>query len=524
MTSITQSAERVRSSRAGIILLGVGLFVLPILARQAALAPSLTSLPLTYLPLAIAVGLTLVGFYLWPARTLTLFVLLMMFVDTIQLAAGAEIKLADEIVVPLLALMTLVTRRHVILSRVNIVREAAVIGLVVAAVASSLASREAVGTWMPGLVLLGKGLAVFYIALCLDVRPADVRWVTRLVLGTGIVVLVLGGVELVAPRAFTLIGLVPSAARAGLPAIKSIFYHPQLFGWFCCFVALYLFAHHVVLRRPWMAILALLFSFGVILSARRRAMLGLAVGLGLGFVVDVTRERTGVVGRAVRWVPSAAGTILLLVAFLPAIAGLYQLTIDRYVDPSKQLVGLPAGGGVTADGEEIPAEAEDAPARVALYVGSVAIARDYFPLGAGLGRFGSWISREQYSDLYHQYGLDRVHGLRENNPRFVTDTFWPQILGETGVIGTIGYVTFLGVVGFQLWRVTRRRLPPELAAIALGTVMIFGQTLAESIASPIFNSPSEVYLIMLAIGGTLNLAAIAAARPPPEPEPAELTS
>jgi hypothetical protein len=500
VTTIAQSAERVRSSRLGIVVLGVALFVLPIAAQQ-----GLGIWPLPWLPLALTVGLAVAGFVLWPVRTLAVFVIFMMVVDTVRIAAGPQIKLADEIVVPMMGLITLATRWRYALARINLVREAAVASLVAAGVLSSLLNGVAVSIWVPGVVLLGKGIAVFYIALWLNVRPVDVRWVAKLVLGVGIVVLALGGLELVAPGLFTAAGLSATADRAGLPAIKSIFYHPQLFGWFCGFVALYLFAHHVVLRRPWMAILGLAFSLGLILSARRRAMLGLAAGLGAGFLVDVTRQRSGLVGRAIRWVPSAVGTIVLLVAFLPALAGLYQLTIERYVVPG---VGGIGGGVVTPGGEPIASETEDAPARVALYLGSLSIARDYFPLGAGLGRYGSWISREQYSNLYYVYGLDRVHGLRPSNPRFVTDTFWPQVLGETGVIGTVGYIGFLLVVGIQVWRVARRHdLPPEIAAVALGTVMIFGQTVAESLASAIFNSPSQAYLVMLAIGGLLSVVA-----------------
>ena len=75
--------------------------------------------------------------------------------------------------------------------------------------------------------------------------------------------------------------------------------------------------------------------------------------------------------------------------------------------------------------------------RVALYAGSVAIARDEFPLGVGMGRYGSQMSREEYSPVYQRYQLHRVFGLREHRPIAVTDTFWPMVLGETGVIGFV---------------------------------------------------------------------------------------
>ncbi len=495
------TATFARPDQRWLVPFAVAFFVLPV---ASAFVFPVSVLP--WLPLATSVVLAVGGFAIWPVRTLAIFAVFVLFTDTIRLWTGDQIKLADEIIVPIMGVMTLVDRRQIVRSRINPVRELAVVALVLAAVGSSLANGVPAATLLPGLVLLGKGIAVFYIALALDVRGDDVRWCARLILAVGLVVLAFGAVELVAPSALTLIGMAPSQARAGLPALKSIFYHPQLFGWFCAFIALYLFAHHVVLRRPVFLILGLLFSVATILSARRKAIFGLAAGLGVGVAMDVSRGRAGLRGRLVRWLPSAIGVVAIGIAFLPAFATLYQLTVDRYVVP---VIGQPGsiGGLGTSD-----TETADTPARVALYVGSVEIARDHFPLGAGLGRYGSWISREQYSDLYVQYRLSGIPGLSPQNPQFITDTFWPQVLGETGVVGLAAYVTFLTVVGVQLWRQARRfDLPPEMTAIVLGTALVFAQTIVESLASPIFNSPSQTYLVMMAVGGVLSYGAMTTA-------------
>src|SRR5439155_4830086 len=109
----------------------------------------------------------------------------------------------------------------------------------------------------------------------------------------------------------------PEEPRAGLPAAKSLFYHPLLFGWLCAFVGLYLFAHHVVFRRRWMLLLALLFSVGTILAARRRTIIGVLVGLALGIGLDLSHGRSGLWKRLERWVPAAIGVFVLTVAFLP---------------------------------------------------------------------------------------------------------------------------------------------------------------------------------------------------------------
>jgi hypothetical protein len=497
VTAATNVIVQARASERWLAVFAVAFFVAPV--AIAGLIPA----AIGWAPLAVVVALALGGFVVWPARTIVVFALFVLFVDTIRLWAGGSVKLADEIIVPAMGLITLIVRRRVVLSRLSLPREAAAVTLGLAAVISSLLNGVGPIVLMQGLDLLGKGLTMFYVALLLDVSRADIRWAAKVVLLAGVVILATGAVELVAPTVLAGLGLTPSVARAGLPAIKSLFYHPQLFGWFCAFVALYLFAHHAVLGRRWFLVLGLLFSIGTILSARRRSIVALGVGLAAGIVVDASRGREAMARRLRQWAPSTIGIVVLAIAFLPAFAALYELTIVVYVVPAVSggpPVDTTGGGGV------LPTEAEEAPARIALYIGSAEIARDHFPFGAGLGRYGSWISREQYSSLYHEYGLDMIHGLSRANPQFITDTFWPQVLGETGIVGAVAYVLFLGVVGIQLWQVARRRLPPDLAAVAIGTAMVFAQTLVESLASAIFNSPSQVYLVMIAIGGTMACA------------------
>lgn len=473
--------------------LALGLFVLPPLAYQLVpFSPAIASL-------VTALVLVLVVFLVQPVRGLLVFALFMLFIDTLQLSAGPRIKQVDEIAVPLMATITFIRQRHRLLLVFKPTREAAVGLLLITAVLSSALNGVPVEIWVPGVVLLGKGLAIFYIALLLDVTATDVAWITRVVLTVGIVVLALGFVELFAPTILSPLGLVPAESRAGLPAIKSLFYHPQLFAWFCALLALYLFAYHAVLRRPWALALALVLSVGTILAARRRAIAAVFAGVVAGIVWEASRGRGGMWRRLGRWVPAAAGTLILFFAFLPAFAGLYQLTLDRY-SPGQ------GGGGGTIPGSVLGStEPAATPARLALYIGSIEIAQDHLPLGVGLGRYGSWLSREHYSPVYAQYGLDRVYGLSPTNPRFITDTFWPQILGELGILGLLAYTGFLAALGLDIWSVSRLpNLPAEMQAVILGTGLVFVQTLVESLASPVFNSPPQIYLIMFAVGGLLS--------------------
>lgn len=81
------------------------------------------------------------------------------------------------------------------------------------------------------------------------------------------------------------------------------------------------------------------------------------------------------------------------------------------------------------------------------------IARDYFPLGSGFGSFGSHISRVSYSNIYYIYGLSNIYGFTQWSPRFITDSQWAMIIGETGITGFIIYILILIYITIVLWRI-----------------------------------------------------------------------
>lgn len=71
---------------------------------------------------------------------------------------------------------------------------------------------------------------------------------------------------------------------------------------------------------------------------------------------------------------------------------------------------------------------------------SIEIAKDHFPLGSGFGTFVSYYSGLSYSPLYGIYGLLNVNGLRQEATLFVSDSFWPMVIGQTGFIGLVAFV------------------------------------------------------------------------------------
>ena len=246
------------------------------------------------------------------------------------------------------------------------------------------------------------------------------------------------------------------------------------------FNALFLFAGYVVFKRWWLLLGGALFGIATVLSARRRAIAGLALGLIAGFLSSMGVPAR--FDRARNWAIVGLACLLMAAPFAYSFVGLIALTGDE-----------------ASQGEST--------ARVALYQTSVAIARDDFPLGVGLGRYGSGISRDPYSPVYYEYGLDKVRGMHPDNSPFAADAFWARVLGETGVIGLAALLVFCAALAVELWRATRRVVDdPLVAAFVIGAWMVFVQALVETLASSMFESPPRVYLLFGAVGMALSLA------------------
>lgn len=98
-------------------------------------------------------------------------------------------------------------------------------------------------------------------------------------------------------------------------------------------------------------------------------------------------------------------------------------------------------------------------ARSVLTIQSYHIANDFFPFGSGSGTYASMPSYVLgYSEIYYTYGLYLIWGANIENPLFLTDVFWPKILGQTGWFGLIAYIVFfLRVFGKSFGAITNNR-------------------------------------------------------------------
>lgn len=455
----------------------------------------------------------------WPMEALFSLAMYVAFYDTIGLHIRG-IKQIDELSVVLILPIALsrtwrLWRAWTWWPRDLLIGAAIGLGIV-----SSLVANVEIGVWLPALALAVKAILFFYIVLWSRFEAWAISGAMRVTVGIGVTVVTLGLVEMLFSSSFqAAFGLNEYRRfRGEFLVVKSLFTHPALFGFVSTFSALFAFAYYLTTRRRWWLVAALFISLGTFLSARRRAILALGVGLLAAAVA--TRRQLGGFREGLRlWLPVAGGLVLLVALFMSGMSDNFYRAFERYwVDSviSPPTVGAPPVGG-----------SDNPQARVKLYTTSVEIAGDYFPLGAGLGRYGSWMSREEYSPLYTEYGLSDIRGLwpaREATPTLrarvaapsATDTFWPAILGEMGVIGLISYFGFMATLAWMLWFEAKRSEDGLLLrTFRLAAGMVFAQAIIESAASSMFYSPPRVYLFYLVVGV---VAALAWRRRLPEPE------
>lgn len=108
--------------------------------------------------------------------------------------------------------------------------------------------------------------------------------------------------------------------------------------------------------------------------------------------------------------------------------------------------------------------------RFLFYKYGLVTAQKYFPIGAGFGTFGSNIAAEQYSPLYIKYGFEGLFGMSATDTSFLNDNYYPMLLGQIGIIGTI-IVIFMLINIFK--RVNTMKKEPLLNKVYAITIIIY---------------------------------------------------
>lgn len=123
-------------------------------------------------------------------------------------------------------------------------------------------------------------------------------------------------------------------------------------------------------------------------------------------------------------------------------------------------------------------------ARSVLFTKSFEIANDYFPIGSGLATYGSSSSIKPYSIMYYKYGLSKYYGLTREKPSFVSDNFWPMIIGQFGYIGLICYIAFLYLLYKKIQNLYSENINYYIAALSALIYPIIMSTSVSAFAAP----------------------------------------
>lgn len=285
-------------------------------------------------------------------------------------------------------------------------------------------------------------------------------------------IVVCGGLNLLFGDAWTVeFSSNPTPQYAGwVPGLIGPFAHPSFFGQILALgtIALLACRRHLAIKHNILTALSALLAF---LSFRRKTY----VSLPAGVLLSVRRSKTAI------FFVSALALPFVVVIALPVLDNAAAAVYQTYLaDPG-------------------------ANARSAITLGAIDVAEKHFPLGAGFGRYGTSTAANSYSPEYVERGFYNIYGLQPEKATFATDTFWPGILGETGVLGLMLYLAGLFRLS-QIFRgaVSDMRSSPMLRCLGtIGSAWLL-MLIIESVAAPVFSAPPTypaVFLIVAMIQG-----------------------
>jgi len=196
-------------------------------------------------------------------------------------------------------------------------------------------------------------------------------------------------------------------------------------------------------------IVAMFFSVGVLLTILKKSIIGNLL-IWIGYFIFITSKNK-------RIVIFTAGLVILIIAYF-FIGNKFIIDVNLNMEYLNQ-VGF------------------NKHVRLGMYIAGFNIASDYFPLGSGLGTFGSLASIiNGYSDIYIKYGISQIGYNSQYDVATghftILDTYWPHIIGELGFIGSC---LFLYLWLFPLFipiKILRKCKDPRIRAFCFYIIFV----------------------------------------------------
>jgi hypothetical protein len=194
--------------------------------------------------------------------------------------------------------------------------------------------------------------------------------------------------------------------RLGVYRTTSLMHNPNVFGLYCLVI---LTIYLSISDKP-RYLFSLSLISGILTSVSRIAYTGLMI---LG-VSQLQKRRWFI------WI------LIPLIIIMIAIFSIEDVNLLKHLNLEKQLLLY---------GNEELIRFRNATRDTALIIW-----RDHFFLGAGPGTYGGKVSLRYNSTLYKKYGLSEEFIDYARNFGSI-DQFWPQILAECGIVGTLAFAS-----------------------------------------------------------------------------------
>lgn len=350
---------------------------------------------------------------------------------------------------------------------------------------SSLIHKVPLNIMFQGAILMLKGFLVLFIFRSISFTQNEIQKYIKLFKYVAVIVVLFAVIDILFFEHFRRIINTDHKFdyRMGVISIQSIFAHPSIYGWFLAVVGMYLLATFMIEKDKKSGYYSLIIFFASMFSFRFKTLMAIVFNAIFAGSLDRSfKNKIKKLRQNKAFIPIITIASLLTIIVLYAVIQLSILTIQRYI---------------TIDYTES--------ARKALYIFGFVISIKEFPFGVGFGRYGSWTASEHYSPVYVEYGLDKIYGLYSADPKWATDTYWPSIMGEIGIVGALlMFITFIYLIlhiykGFKFIQNSSYRI------FLLFTLMIVNQSLIESLGEQVYNSGPQYFFIFALVGISLSL-------------------
>lgn len=285
--------------------------------------------------------------------------------------------------------------------------------------------------------------------------------------------IVIAGVACLPLAHLGLLDMLSSSTRMGMRCFEFIYGSPGMLSQYCVLLTTVLLADLGGKRLAWKRLCLVLDLLLWASTLRTRAFVMIALILFLALVVFRPGLRE-------RFRPGSVMRRISSPLFLVPAAG---VTLAVAADQVEHYFG------------------ELSSARSYLLDGGVHIFVDYLPLGTGFATYGTETARTYYSPLYTEYGVNAHWALVEGGSE-LTDTFWPAIMAQFGLVGLLMYVPALLAMLYQVVKGCSSGRGPLLAAVSF-----VAYTLIASTATGVYFSYT-VACCMFLIGIILGVASV----------------